>query len=62
MLIKIALMLAYIAAAIVIAWFGQNRKWGFWGYLWASILMTPLVGFLLILASDAREQPEPEET
>lgn len=33
---------------------GINRKMGFWGYFFGSILMTPLIGVVLVLASDRR--------
>jgi hypothetical protein len=33
---------------------GINRKMGFWGYFFASILLTPACGFLLVLLSDPR--------
>jgi hypothetical protein len=44
----------YFAACLVVAWFGTHRKFGFWGYLFASILLSPLVGVLLVIASDKR--------
>ena len=43
---------AYIILSMLIARLGRYRKWGYWGYLWSSILFTPLLGFLFILASD----------
>jgi hypothetical protein len=43
---------AYIGLSILVAHLGRRRKWGYWGYLWASILFTPALGFLFILASD----------
>ena len=49
-------MVAYCAgmmlACILIALLGRNRKFGFWGYLFASMLMSPFIGFLLVVASD----------
>lgn len=42
----------YIGLSIFIAHLGKRRKWGYWGYLWASMLFTPVMGFLFILASD----------
>jgi hypothetical protein len=33
---------------------GRRRKFGFWGYFFGSILLTPLIGLLLVLASDKR--------
>jgi hypothetical protein len=44
----------YILAAILVAFIGRNRKFGFWGYFFATLLFTPLIGVILVLASDAR--------
>lgn len=41
----------YIAVSVVIGLLGNNRKLGFWGYLFASILLTPILGFLLLIVS-----------
>lgn len=45
----------YIGVSILLALIGRNRKWGYWGYLWASILFTPLIGLLFLLASDPKK-------
>jgi len=52
---------AYIAACILIAYLGRRRKWGYWGYLWSSLLFTPAMGFLFLLASDPAPRPRPGE-
>lgn len=44
--------IAYIGLSMLIARLGRYRKWGYWGYLWSSMLFTPLLGLLFILASD----------
>jgi hypothetical protein len=44
----------YFALSLVIAVFGNNRKFGFWGYFFASLLFTPMIGALLVIASDKR--------
>ncbi|MDR0388524.1 MAG: hypothetical protein LBH73_00460 [Spirochaetaceae bacterium] len=31
---------------------GRNRKLGFWGHLFASLLLTPVIGLLLVVATD----------
>lgn len=49
---KPVLLLSYLALSVLVAWLGRRRKWGFWGYLWSSVLFTPLMGFLFILAAD----------
>ena len=50
------LFLIHIALCLLIAAVGENRKWGFWGYFFASLLFTPLVGILFVLASDPRKR------
>ena len=44
----------YLGLCIVVALLGMNRKLGGWGYFFASVLLTPIIGFLLMLASDRR--------
>lgn len=41
-------------ASVVIGLMGRNRKMGFWGYFFGSLLLTPVIGLLLVLASDAK--------
>jgi hypothetical protein len=48
-------ILIYIVCCIPVAVLGRNRKMGFWGYLFFSILLTPVVGLITILASDSRQ-------
>jgi hypothetical protein len=31
---------------------------GFWGYFFSSLLLTPLMGILLLLASDPKQKPK----
>ncbi|MBF0451358.1 MAG: hypothetical protein HQK75_11700 [Candidatus Magnetomorum sp.] len=44
----------YFMICLFIGLFGANRKFGFWGYFFGSILLTPIIGLLLVLASDKR--------
>lgn len=41
----------YLLICMVTAAIGYNRKLGFWGYFFASILLTPLIGLLLVIVS-----------
>ena len=45
---------AYFLAALLLAAAGRRRKLGSWGYFLASLLLTPVIGLLLVLASDPR--------
>lgn len=51
------IIILYIFLSVLIAFLGRRRKWGFWGFLWSSILLTPFVGFLCFLASERRIEP-----
>ncbi len=49
--------LVYIGVGGLIASFGRDRKLGFWGYFLCSVFLTPLMGLLLVLASDRKSVP-----
>jgi hypothetical protein len=40
----------WIGASLIIAAMGSKMRFGFWGYLFASILLTPIIGILLLAA------------
>lgn len=46
--------IAYIVLCFVIALIGTNRKFGFWGYFFCALFLTPFIGVLVLLASDKR--------
>ncbi len=48
------LFMLWIFASLLVAFFGMNRKFGFWGYFFGSLLLSPLLGVVLVLASDPR--------
>lgn len=52
MLNRALLIAAYFALCILVAYLGRRRKWGYWGYLWSSVLFTPVLGMLFVLAAD----------
>jgi len=43
------------ALCLMIGFFGRHRKFGFWGYFFGSIVLTPLIGLLLLFASEAKK-------
>lgn len=47
--------LIYLGLCLVVAMLGIGRKMGFYGYLFASLLLTPLIGVLLVLVSGPRK-------
>lgn len=45
------LALPWLLGSILIGFFGRNYRFGFWGYFFASILLTPIVGLLMLLGA-----------
>jgi len=48
------LILLHLLFSILVGFLGMNRKFGFWGYFFASLALTPFIGILLVLASGKR--------
>lgn len=48
----IIIVSVYLGLCIFIAAIGSNRKFGFWGYLFCSLFLTPIVGAIVLLGSD----------
>jgi len=46
----------YLLISIIVAMLGCRRKMGFWGFLFASLLLTPLLGLLLVIVSEKKAQ------
>ena len=51
--------LIYLALCLVVAFLGAGRKMGFYGYFFASVVLTPLIGGLLVLVSGPATPPKP---
>jgi hypothetical protein len=45
-----------IVVSFLIGIIGRNYRFGFWGYFFSSLLLTPMVGILLVIASKPKEQ------
>lgn len=54
MMASIFSLAIYIGLCWLIAHNGRNTKFGFWGNFAASLLLTPLVGLIILLAQDQR--------
>ncbi|WP_168732426.1 hypothetical protein [Desulfovibrio desulfuricans] len=50
------LFITIFVLSLLIGLLGINSRLGFWGNFFASILLTPLVGLLLVIAS-GRKRP-----
>jgi uncharacterized membrane protein len=46
----------YVSLCLVLAYFGRHRRMGFWGMFFGSIVLTPLIGFLIWLLTDDVKQ------
>jgi uncharacterized membrane protein len=42
----------YLLVSLFIGLLGIHKKMGFWGYFFGSLLFTPLIGAILLCASD----------
>ena len=45
----------FMFLSIIIGLLGTNRKFGFWGYFFYSLLFTPFLGIIILLASDKKK-------
>jgi hypothetical protein len=53
-------LIIYVGICILLGFLGRKQKWGFWGYFFGSIVLTPLIGLLVVLASDPKPDPADE--
>lgn len=51
----VTIPLACIFISFIIGYLGRNKKMGFWGYFFATLLLTPFIGALLLIISDKRK-------
>jgi hypothetical protein len=54
----VELFLLCALSSVVVGWIGRDRKFGFWGYFFCSLALTPIVGLVIVLASDRRKKVE----
>ena len=54
----IQIFLAFVVGSLIVAFLGRNRKFGFWGNFFASMLLSPLIGFLLVLSGTPKTAPK----
>ena len=48
----VVLILLNVALAYLIGFLGRNRRLGFWGHFFCSLLLTPIIGLLLVVATE----------
>ncbi len=49
-------ILAYLMLCFCLALIGKNRKFGYWGYFFCSLFLTPIIGAIVLLGSDKRQK------
>jgi hypothetical protein len=48
-------VLAYLALCLVAGVLGRNRRIGFWGFFFSSIIFTPFISLLFLYFSTPRK-------
>jgi Na+/melibiose symporter-like transporter len=48
------LIIAYLALCLVAGFLGRNRRIGFWGFLFCSMIVTPVVSLLFLYFATPR--------
>ena len=56
MLLLLRYLAIYLGLALLVAFIGRNHKLGFWGYFFASIVLTPVFGLVMVFASDPKKR------
>lgn len=53
----LVLVIAWVIASVLIGFMGRRQRFGFWGYFFGSMLLSPILGLLLLIgATPTREQ------
>ena len=50
----IPVLFLWLILAVVIGFFGRHFRFGFWGYFFATVLFTPVIGGLMLIAAMPR--------
>lgn len=50
------LITSYTLASFVVGFAGRNREFGFWGYFFFSLIVTPVIGLLAIVGGAPRSK------
>lgn len=51
--------IGYIIVCLIVGYISDDTKLGFWSGLLLSLLLTPIVGFIIYLLYPAKQQPHP---
>jgi len=58
MLLYLKIATVYLVLCVTLGLLGRRRKLGGWGYFFGSIVLTPVIGLLLLMASDPRPKTQ----
>ncbi len=60
MILPITPYLVYVVPFLLFSWFlgmvGRDYKFGFWGNFLISLVFTPIIGLIVVLAQDRRPE------
>lgn len=48
-------IIVLILLASLMGYLGKERKFGFWGNFFVSLIFTPIVGVIVLLAQDSKK-------
>jgi hypothetical protein len=51
----INIQLIYFGCCLLVAIFGINKKMGFWGYLFFSMIFSPILGLVVLAVSGTKK-------
>lgn len=51
---QLLLVIAYLLFAYFLGMVGRDYKFGFWGNFLLSVILTPVMGLIIVLAQDRR--------
>ncbi|OIO01395.1 MAG: hypothetical protein AUJ49_07620 [Desulfovibrionaceae bacterium CG1_02_65_16] len=46
---NLTIILLIVLFSLIIGFFGRRKKLGFWGFFFASLMLTPIFGLLLLI-------------
>ena len=52
----------YTLGCLLMAYLGRNGKFSFWGNFFVSVIFTPIIGIIVVLAQDNRVRQKPAAT
>lgn len=51
---SLVMIILYVALCWLVGHLGRNTKFSFAGNFWVSVILTPMIGLLVLLAQDSR--------